>query len=130
MGYTDTETVKLDFDNTSFQKVKYWALLTLKKFKLGGFLILKSSENCYHVVFDRTVSWAENMSIVAWVSLLSHNEKLRNWLTMQCIKKESTLRISPKGNKPSPRVVYRHGEESREIKSYLQYRKLGKARTF
>jgi hypothetical protein len=122
IGYTDTETVKLDFDNTSFQKVKHWALLTLKHFDLGGFLILESSENCYHVIFDRTVSWSENMSIVAWVSLLSHNKKLRNWLTMQCIKKESTLRISPKGKKPSPRIVFRHGEQDHEIQSYLEYR--------
>ena len=127
IGYTDTETVKLDLDNTSLEKAKNWSLITERKFNLGGFIILESSENCYHVVFNRTVSWSENMSIVAWVSLLAHNEKLRNWLTMQCIKKESTLRISPKGKKPSPRIVFRHGEEGNEIKSYLEYRKLIKA---
>jgi len=26
IGYTDTETVKLDFDSTPFKTVKYWAL--------------------------------------------------------------------------------------------------------
>jgi hypothetical protein len=45
-------------------------------FKLEGFIILKSSENNYHVVFNRRVSWPENMKIVAWVSLLSHNGML------------------------------------------------------
>ena len=124
IGYTDTETVKLDVDNTYFQEVKRYASLTLKKFNLGGYLILKSSRNCYHVVFDRTVSWPENMSIVAWVFLLSHNKKLEKWLVMQCIKKESTLRASPKGNKPSPRILFKHGAQNNEIQSYLEYRKL------
>jgi hypothetical protein len=64
------------------------------------------------------------MSIVAWVSLLSYNEKLRNWLTMQCIKKESTLRISPKGNKPSPRIISRWGKEGNEIRNYLENKRL------
>jgi len=68
IGYSDTETVKLDLDNMSFRTTKYWALKAMKRFKLGGFIILKSSWNCYHVVFNRTVSWSENMHIVAWVS--------------------------------------------------------------
>jgi hypothetical protein len=76
VGYTDNETVMLDFDDTSFRTVRYWALKLMKWFKLEGFIILKSSKNCYHVVFNRKVSWTENMKIVAWVSLQSHKEKL------------------------------------------------------
>ena len=30
---------------------------------------------------------------------------------MQCIKESSTLRVSPKKEKPSPRIVYRYGKE-------------------
>ena len=56
--------------------------------------IIKSSENCYHVVFNRGVSWSENMRIVAWVSLLSHNRGLLRWFVMQCIKESSTLMVS------------------------------------
>ncbi len=65
-GYSDTETVKLDFDYTPFKKVKYWALRTMKWFNLGGFIIIKSSKQSYHVLFNRKVSWSENMRIVAW----------------------------------------------------------------
>jgi len=65
----------LDFDYMPFKSVRYWALRTLKWFKLGGFLILKSSRECYHVVFDRTVSWTENMRIVAWLCLQSLIER-------------------------------------------------------
>lgn len=124
IGYTDTETVMLDFDDTPFRQVKYWALRTMKRFKLEGFLILKSSENNYHVVFDRRVSWSENMKIVAWVSLLSHNGMLEKWFVMQCIKEGSTLRVSPKRDKPSPRIVFRHGDQDEEIKRFLIYRRL------
>ena len=123
IGYTDCETVKLDFDNTPFKLVKYWALRVMKYLKLEGFIILKSSKNCYHVVFNKTVSWSRNMHVVAWVSLLSHHYLLQKWFTMQCIKEASTLRVSPKNGKPSPRIVYRHGKQDKEIKAFLQYRK-------
>jgi hypothetical protein len=124
LGYTDTETVKLDFDDTPFKIVKYWALRIVKWFQLGGFVILKSSTNCYHVVFNRKVSWSENMKIVAWASLLSHNRGLVKYLQMQCIKESSTLRVSVKKNKPSPRIVFRWGKEDGEICTFLRYRKL------
>lgn len=128
MGYSDTETVKLDFDRTPFRVVKYWATRTMKWFKLKGFMILKSSKCCYHVVFDKAVSWDRNVKIMAWVSLLSHNRLLEKWFVMQCIKGCSTLRVSPKcskhGSKPSPRIVFRYGCEENQIESFLWYRGL------
>ena len=126
LGFTDEETVMLDFDNTSFKTVRYWAVRALKWFKLGGYIILKSSKNCYHVVFNRKVSWKENMHIVAWVGLLSNNPMLQKWLLMQCIKEGSTLRVSPKSEKASPRIVFRCGKENGQIESYLKYRGLVK----
>lgn len=123
IGYTDKNTVKLDFDNTNFKTVKYWAFRSYGWFRLEGFLIFKSSEDNYHVIFDSTVSWIENMHIVAWVCLGSQNIGLQKWFLMQCIKKSSTLRVSPKGEKPSPRIVFRFGKEDNEIKNFLQYRR-------
>jgi hypothetical protein len=64
LGFTDKATVKIDFDNRSFKKAKYWAFRTLKRFRLRGFIILKSSEKHYHMVFDRRVSWSKNVGIV------------------------------------------------------------------
>ena len=123
LGFTDTETVMLDFDNSTFKTVRYWARRAMKWHRLEGFLILKSSENSYHIVFNRKVSWSENMKIVAWVSLLSHNRGLRRYLTMQCIKEGSTLRVSPKKDKPSSRIVYREGAEDNQIAGFLRYRR-------
>lgn len=56
--------------------------------------ILRSSNDSYHVVFDRPVSWSKNMSIVAWASLMTNHAKLAKWFIMQCIKQASTLRVS------------------------------------
>lgn len=126
LGYTDTETVMLDLDNTPFKGVKYWAFRTMRWFKLEGFIILESSEDHHHVVFNREVSWSENMRIVAWISLLSHNPMLEKWFVMQCIKEGSTLRVSPKMNKPSPRIVFRHGKQDKQVREFLSVRKLVK----
>ena len=123
LGFTDNETVMLDFDDTTFRTVQYWARRAMKWFKLGGFIILKSSEDCYHVIFDRPVSWSENMKIVAWTALLSHKQKLQRWHLMQCIKESSTLRVSPKMSKPSPRIVYREGIDDNQIVDFLRYRR-------
>lgn len=123
-GYTDTETVKLDLDDMPFKQVRYWALRTMEWFKLEGFLILKSSIDCYHVLFNREVSWEENVEIMAWVCLLTKHQKLTGWFILQCIKKGSTLRVSPKRDKPSPRIVFHHGKQNKEIKNFLVYRRL------
>jgi len=63
------------------------------------------------------------MSTVHGCSLkIKYNEALQKWLLMQCIKKSSTLRISPKKGKPSPRLVDRYGKQNGEIRNFLQYR--------
>lgn len=124
IGLTDKETVKLDFDNTPFRMVKCWALRIMRWFKLEGFIILKSSANRYHVVFNRKVSWEENVKIVAWACLVTKHKKLTGWFIFQCVKKGSTLRISSKKGKPSPRIVDRYGKQDGEIRNFLQYRKL------
>ena len=124
LGITDRFTVKIDFDEIDFKTTKYWADLTLKKFKLGGYVMLKSSKKCYHVIFDSYVSWEENLSIIAWVSILSKNLSLLRYLAMQCIKMSSTLRVAPKGEKPAPRIIYRFGSQDNAIKDFLDFRQL------
>ena len=123
LGYTDVETVKLDLDDLSFNDVRYWALRTMNWFRLKGFLVLKSSRKHYHIIFDRTVDWTENMAVVAWVCRESKHQGLWKWFLLQCIKKESTLRVSPKSKKPSPRIIHRYGEQDAEIRNYLRQRR-------
>ena len=94
LGCSDRTTVKLDIDGELFRKVKYWAERTYKHFRLSGYVILKSSRDHYHVLFNRTVCWEENTKIMAWVAVLSRNAGLRKWVLMQLIKGASTLRVS------------------------------------
>lgn len=123
LGLSDRETVMLDFDDATFKTVKEWAIKAMEWFKLEGFLILKSSKNHYHVVFNKAVTWARNLHVVAWVALQSKNKGLEKWLVMQCIKENSTLRISSKKEKSSPRLVSRFAKQDNQIKQYLEWRR-------
>ncbi|MCW4040726.1 MAG: hypothetical protein NWE83_08255 [Candidatus Bathyarchaeota archaeon] len=122
LGCTDDETVMLDFDNTSFADVLVYAQPALKHFRLQGFIILESSDENYHVVFDRKVSWSENIQIVAWVSLIAQHDGLLKWFRMQRIKQSSTLRVSAKHDKPMPRIVARVSEQHQQLASFMEYR--------
>ena len=84
----------------------------------------KSSDKSYYVVFDRQVTWVKNVHVMNWVALQSHNEKLKDYALMQGIKESSTLKVSPKGAKPSPRIVCRYGKQDRGIQNFLSVRKM------
>ncbi len=116
LSYTDTETVKLDFDNSNYETVKNCSTKIMKMFKLERFIILKSSDNHCHTLFDGTVTWLENLKIMAWTVLLTHNLSQLKYLQMQCIKESSTLRVSSKKGKPMPRVVFHYGKQNNEIR--------------
>lgn len=122
LGFTDCYTVKIDCDGMAFKDVKKIALIVMRKCGLNGFIILKSSKNHYHVVFDHYVSWEDNLSAVGWFSVLSHNPKMKDYLVMQCIKKSSTLRVVERENKPMPRIVFRYGEQNDAIEEFLKER--------
>lgn len=125
IGYTDQETLKLDLDNLSIFKVKSIANWILSRFEMGGYIILRSSKNKYHAVFDRTLEWGENCRIMGYVAwILGNNRNYEMWLIMQLIKKSSTLRISNKGDKPKPRIVYQKGEQADQIPIFRKYRKM------
>jgi hypothetical protein len=64
------------------------------------------------------------MHIVAWVTLESKSAMLQRYLIMQCIKESSTLRVSKKKEKPSPRIVFRFGKQDNEVKNFLLLRKI------
>jgi len=129
VGLSDKHTVMVDLDDMSFRKVKSLALLTMKHFNLEGFIILKSSPNNYHVVFDRPIGrWVEVLRIISWIGIMADNPNVWKWVCMQAIKGYATLRVGPKpvnpdGLKPAPRVVYRYGSQNRMVRDYLVFRR-------
>jgi len=139
LGDWDKETVRLDFDDTSIKEVKLWAFRVCKWFKLEGFIIARSSiktyvvtdkkrviysfkRGSYLIVFDRPVHWETNVTIMNWAALESGNVNLQKYVRMQCIKQTSTVRISPKGKKPAPKIVFRYGTQDRMVRKYLENR--------
>lgn len=127
-GISDKYTVMVDLDNMGFRKAVSLAKLTMNHFKLGGFVILKSSDKNYHVVFDKPVrSWNEVLRIISWTGIMANNPHVWKWACMQAVKKSCTLRISEKpskdGVKPKPKVVYRFGSQNQQIKAFLLTRK-------
>jgi hypothetical protein len=138
-GDWSKDTVRLDFDDTQLGEVKLWAFRALNWFKLDGFIILRSSQKTYvvkkkgevfyryikasyHIIFDRPVKWNLNVRIMNWVALESGNFGLQRYVRMQCIKRSSTVRISPKEKKPSPKVVFRYGKQDGQIAKFLETR--------
>lgn len=126
LGYSDKSTVKLDFDDVPFKTVKYWSKRAYYWFDLDGIIFLRSSPNHYHAVFNRPVTWRENVHIMSWVAIESQLLKLKDYALMQGIKESSTLRIGPKGDKPRPRIVGRFGNQDKEINEFLNYREMYK----
>ena len=124
LGVNARDIVMLDFDEETLENVKYWARRTCDWFHMEGFIILESSEMRYHVVFDRFVSWEENTMRMAWVGILSNNKNLWKYIFMQLIKGSCTLRVSRKGEKPAPRVIFKFGSQSNGIARYQYQRRI------
>lgn len=140
-GDWDTDTVRLDFDDTPLEEVLLWCYRATLFFKLEGFIVLQSSvknyvvkqngkffyryrKGSYLVVFNRPVDWSKNVHVMNWVSLESGNENLQRYVRMQCIKETSTVRISAKGKKPIPKIVFHYGFQDKQIRKFLETRKL------
>ena len=90
---------------------------------LEGFIIFQSSFTSFHVVFNLPVSWDVNIEIMCWMAIETQLEKLRDYVLMQGRKGASTLRVSSKGEKPPPKIIYRWGKQDKEIKEFLEKRK-------
>ena len=108
--------------------MKFFSKLACEKFGLEGYRILKSSSGSYHTVFNRSVSWKENVQIMSWVSLLVEGKQLKKcpltkYVLMCGIKTVSCLRIGKKNKKSRPRTVFEFGKQDNEIKNYLQFRR-------
>jgi hypothetical protein len=69
------------------------------------------------------------MQVMAWVAMLSQIPNLKKYVLMQCIKEGSTLRVSPKGDKPSPRIVFHYGKQDMQIRKFLENHRFIKAIT-
>lgn len=114
----------LDLDNVTLTRTKDIAHRLIRRFDLGGFLVVRSSSKHYHVIFNKPLSWRMVLRVIFAVDVCRkryHNHF--SWAEMQAIKGAATIRLGPKGRKKAPRPIFRAGQQDKEIKSYLTLRK-------
>ncbi len=143
LGDHDTDIFKIDWDERFLCEVKRYCKIMVKRFPVlgGGFIILQSSVKTrkirndtfteiaysykspsYHTVFNGEVSGNELQSILAWLCLFTKDWGLITWFLLQLIKRTYTLRIGFKGRKKPPKIVFRYGNQDRQIKKFLENR--------
>jgi len=104
----------LDLDNMKFSKASWIANNLLKKHKLEGYLLIRSSHKNYHVVFNRYLSWKSITKI-----LFSQYECIR-YGVFQMQSGKLALRVSSKNGKDRPRILLTVGKTDKLIKDYLE----------
>jgi hypothetical protein len=126
-GFTTTHGLLLDLDNTTLAETRKIAKKYMERFKLQGYMILRSSENNYHVVFNRYLSWKKVLNylfkIVWYYHYHQHGIKpsLTYWAILQACKESETLRISRKENKAKPRIIETKGKNDKLIRDYKNF---------
>ena len=114
IGFNTHRGLMLDLDNMKYKKALRIAESLLKRHKLEGFLLIRSSSKNYHVVFNRYLSWRTITKI-----LFSLYECVR-WAVFQMKEGQLTLRISKKNGREKPKILFKVGKTDKVIKDYLE----------
>jgi len=114
IGFTTTRGLLLDLDNMTEKKTVRLCGSLCSRHKLEGFIILKSSNNHYHAVFNRYLSWKKALMIASSIF------KCVEWVIWQVRKGEFTLRISTKHGINKPQIVFEYGRKDKLIRDYLE----------
>jgi hypothetical protein len=141
LGDFDTDIVKVDWDERPRTEVKLFSRLMNERYSLDGYIILQSSikkreireqtldhvcysykSKSYHTVFNRVVNHEELNSILAWLCLFTKDNKLITWFLLQNIKGTYTLRHGFKHKKSCPKIIYKFGNQDKQIEKFLANR--------
>lgn len=123
VAFVTVKGVLLDLDNMTYRKAKWITETLLKKYRLEGFLLIRSSRRSYHAVFNRYLSWKKITEV-----LFSMHECIR-YAVQQMQNGHLALRISPKNGKNKPKILIETGKTDKLIKDYLEvYEKFQKVK--
>jgi hypothetical protein len=114
IGFDTGRGLMLDLDNMKFKKALWIARTLFRRYKLEGFVLVRSSSKNYHVVFNRYLSWKTITRI-----LFSQYEVIR-WAVFQMKQGFLTLRVSKKNGKDKPKVLLEVGKTDKLIKEYFE----------
>jgi len=114
IGFCTDKGLMLDLDNMTRRKAESIAEALMKRYRLEGYLLIKSSDKNYHVIFNRYLRWKTIMQIV-----FSQYVCIR-WGIHQASNGFLTLRISRKNNKNKPKILSEVGKMDKLIGEYLK----------
>jgi len=114
IGFNTDRGLILDLDNMKFRKALWIAETLMKQHRLEGFLLIKSSDKNYHVVFNRYLSWKTITKILFSVY------KCIRYAVFQMKEGQLTLRISKKNGKDKPKILRQVGRTDKLIRDYLE----------
>jgi len=130
VGFTTSNALLLDLDGTTLTETKTIANTYLERFNLGGYQIMRSSQNNYHIIFNNYFEWKDVCTMLTKICWMFHYHKhgskphLTNWVILQIVKQSCTLRISEKGKKKPPKLICTKGKTDRLINDYNQIREI------
>jgi len=85
----------LDLDNCSWVKVQGLARIIMKHYpQAGDCLIVESSENRYHLIFNNRLSWDTIVNVVEVLAVLGIVEA--KYVKVRTFRRDITLRVSEK----------------------------------
>ena len=131
LGFTTSKGVLLDLDNVKLKSVKRLCAIMLKhkryryiksRINLEGYLIVESSKDHYHVVFNNYFSFRNALIIASTVRI----GNITPWLVERMKHGEFTIRISTKNNENKPKIILKVGKTDKLIKDYLETYRLFK----
>jgi hypothetical protein len=95
VGYTTQEHLLVDLDSCSWIEVQGLARIIMRNYPYAGdCLIVESSENRYHLVFDDFMPWNTIVSVVEVMAFLGIVEA--KYANVRTFRRDITLRVSEK----------------------------------
>lgn len=104
VGYTTQDHLLLDLDHTSlFKAVKIAKMIQKEYPDVGDCLVVESSKDHYHLVFDDVLEWEQIVRIISTLAALNIVEK--NYRDVRNFRRDLTLRVSEKHTALNTRPV-------------------------
>ena len=114
IGFTTDKGLIIDLDQIKLEKVTRIAKKLNTQYNLNGYLIMESSPEHYHLIFNEYLNWKDITKI-----LFNFNKNsVIGWAINQMRRGDLTLRISTnRGSKP--KIITQEGASDRLINDYL-----------
>ena len=112
----------LDMDDITEREARRHVERLMLRFRLGGYVLLRSSSDGWHVVFDRRTNWRNVLRVAFACPPCRKRHKGRlSWAELQAIKGYATLRVGNKGRKHAPRIVEIRGNRKGQVAEFLAF---------